>query len=383
MVASPVEARDEGTTGQRSRRASNRPERTILLGELEPRHVAAWRELAREAAEPNPFFEPDCVLPAARHFGPRGAALLVVEDRGGEWLACLPATRLQRGGARLPALSAWRHVHAPLATPLVARSAVESAAERLLDLALRTSRSGVVALPWLGDEGPVSAALLAALEQRGGRVALHRSFERAVMRRPTLDEGVEPLLGRGHRRDLDRLGRRLAEQLAGPLEVRDESARAAAVDGFLAVEASGWKGQQGTALASAGHGAFFRELCDGFRARGRLQLLSLGTAERTVSYKCNLLAGDAVFCFKIAFDAACARYRPGLQLELRMLHVFRDEMEHAWMDSCAAPDSPLFEHLWPERRRIASYAFVDGGALGRLIEGGVSLARRSRGVIRR
>lgn len=367
---------------RRSRLAVNRwSRRPLMLDELEPRHLAAWRELAGRAVEPNPFFEPDCLLPAARYLATSRVGLVVVEGGDREWLACMPVvSRLQLRRARVPVWSAWRHVHGPLGTPLVARSAVEPATERLLEQALRLSRLRLVALPWLGEDGPVAAGLLAALRARGRRPVLHRSFERAMMRRPTLAGGVEVLLGRGHRRDLARLERRLAEQLDAPVEVRDESGSGAAVDLFLAVEASGWKGEQGTAFASqAGHDQFFRELCTRFRETGRLQMLTLGSAERTVSFKCNLLAGDGVFCFKIAFDESFARYRPGLQLELRMLELFRDRMEQAWMDSCAAPNSPLFEHLWPERRQIGSYLIAANGALAWTIARGAPYLARASG----
>jgi CelD/BcsL family acetyltransferase involved in cellulose biosynthesis len=355
-----------GRTGA-IRRRSARPAPTLLpIKELEPRDVAAWRELAARAAEPNPFFEPECVLPAARHLGASDIGLLVVKNGDRDWLACMPVIpRLRRWHARLPVLAAWRNLYGCLGTPLVTRSAVEVATERLLAQALRASTFGVVAFPWLGDDGPVVAGLLSALEASGREPALHRSFERAMMRRTTLADGVDAVITSRHRRDLGRLARRLAEKLEAPLEVRDESERAAAVEDFMALEASGWKGEDGTALRSRpAHAEYFRELCDGFRAAGRLQLLALGPAEQTVSYKCNLLAGDAVFCFKIAHDESFAHYRPGLQLELRMLELFRDEMSETWMDSCAGTDSRLFEHFWPERRPIGSYIVAADGAVG-------------------
>jgi CelD/BcsL family acetyltransferase involved in cellulose biosynthesis len=358
--------------GHAFRRAGWAP---IPIDELEPRHLAAWRELAGRAAEPNPFFEPEFLLPAARHLGGSQPRLLVVRGPDGEWLAAMPvAPTLRLGRTRLPVLHAWRSVHAALGTPLVARDAVEPATRHLLERAFRVGRVGVVMLPWMGDGGPVATGLLAALADRGGRPALRRSFERAVMRRSTLAGGVEALLGGHHRRDLGRLGRRLGEQLGAPLEARDEGDRAGAVDRFLAVEASGWKGQRGTAFAaSRAHDAFFRELCDGFRAVGRLQMVTLGTPERTVSLKCNLLAGDAVFFFKIAFDESFLHFRPGLQLEVRMLELFRDRMDQSWMDSCAAPRSPLFEHLWPERREIGSYVLAANRSIAWAAEHGAAL----------
>jgi CelD/BcsL family acetyltransferase involved in cellulose biosynthesis len=350
--------------------ASSRP---LALSELAPRDVAAWRELAEQAAEPNPFFEPECVLPAAQHLGESHVGLLVVTAEDGAWLACMPVrARVQVRHARVPGLTAWRHLYCFLGTPLVARSAVEVGTERLLDQALRASHHGVVLLPWLGDDGPVSAGLLAALGARGRRPALHRPFDRAVMHRPTLDDGVDQLISSRHRRDLGRLARRLSDELGAPLELRDRSDSATGVDEFLALEASGWKGERGTAMASQpAHAAFFTELCDGFRARGRLQLLSLGSSERAVSYLCNLLTGDAVFRFKIAFDESVGHYKPGVQLELQMLEVFRDEMTQTWIDSCAAQDSPQFKHLWPERRPLGSYVVAAHRAVSWTIDRGL------------
>lgn len=351
----------------------------LPLTDVEPRHVSAWSELAGRAIEPNPFFEPECVLPAARHLAGDRVGLLVVEGSAGEWLACAPVTsRLHVGHASLPVLSTWRHPYSFLGTPLVARESVESAAAELVAGASRAGHLGLVAFPWLGEDGPVAAALLAAIRQRGRQPAAHRSFERAIVHRSALADGLDALITRGHRKDLARLGRRLAETLDAPLELRDESASAAGVERFLVVENSGWKGERGTAFACReAHAQFFRDLCDGFRAAGRLQLLALGSDSRTVSCKCNLLAGDAVFCFKIAFDEQFKRFRPGLQLELRMLEEFRERMAEDWMDSCADEHSPLFEHFWPGRRRIGSYV-VAGGVLAWTIEAGASRLAHAR-----
>ena len=336
------------------------PARFLALEEVGARERAAWHELATRSVEPNPFLEPECVLAAAKHLHESHTALLVVEGSGGEWTGCLPVKRgLRYRGMWFPALSTWRYTYAPLGTPLIAQSAVEPTVAALVEHGLRESRVGVLALPWIGTDGPVEAALHEALAAHRLQPSVERSFTRAVMRRPTLAGGVESLLARGHRRDLERLGRRLAEQLDGTIDVLDASDDASVVDAFLAVEAAGWKGATGTALASrSSHAAFFRELCDGFRKDGRLQLLALGTPDRTVSFKCNLLTEDAVFCFKIAFDEEFSHYRPGLQLEVRMLERFRNDMTQSWMDSCADTNSTLFEHLWPERRRIVSYVIA-------------------------
>ncbi|MGA2013893.1 MAG: GNAT family N-acetyltransferase [Solirubrobacteraceae bacterium] len=353
----------------------------IAIADLGSRDVAAWRDLAARAAEPNPFFEPEAVLPAARHLGERHAGLLVVRDGAGDWLACMPVVpRLRRRHGTMPALTAWRHRYGCLGTPLVDGAAVATATERLLDRSLRAAGRRMLVLPWLGDDGPVAAALSAALRAAGREPAVHRSFTRAVLTRATLDGGPDTVISARHRRDLRRLLRRLTETLDGPLELSDDSDRPDAAADFMALEASGWKGRAGTALrCRPAHAAYFAELCDGFRAAGRLQLLALGTDRQTVSWKCNLLSGDAVFCFKIAHDEAFDRFRPGLQLEVAMLEQFRDRMTAEWMDSCADPDSKLFAHFWPERRRIGSYVLLGGHpVIGRTV--GRGIGRLGRGA---
>ncbi len=347
----------------------------IALRDLTPGQLASWSELAQRAVEPNPFFEPEFVLPAARHLDAGHVALLVARDGAGEWLACMPVARhITYGRRRLPVFAAWRDPrYGCLGTPLVARSAVQVGVERLLEQALRASRAGVVALPLLGDDGPVAEGLRLALAAHGRRPAWRRGVKRAVMHRSTLEGGTAGLVTSRHRRDLGRLARRLSETLGAPLEATETSSLDGAVERFLTLEEAGWKGSRRTALiCDHAHTLFFREMCAGFRAAGRLQLLELGTPETTVSAKCNLLSGEGVFCFRIAFDSAFAHFRPGLQLELRMLEVFRESMSQSFIDSCASPDSKLFANLWPERRPIGSYLVAANGAVSWAVRQGIA-----------
>ena len=106
--------------------------------------------------------------------------------------------------------------------------------------------------------------------------------------------------------------RRRLQERVGELTVRDRSGERDAYEEFLALERSGWKGTAGTAMASdPGHAEFFRELCSAFADAGRLQLLSLDGEQRTVAMKCNLIAGEVTYCFKIAFDEQLSQLSPG------------------------------------------------------------------------
>ena len=93
--------------------------RIIGLSELSPRDFRDWRELAERAIEPNPFYEPGFVLPAARWIAGDHVGLLIAEDANG-WAACLPVRRGWRWG-KLPlrSIAGWRHLYSYLGTPLV------------------------------------------------------------------------------------------------------------------------------------------------------------------------------------------------------------------------------------------------------------------------
>jgi hypothetical protein len=154
---------------------------------------------------------------------------------------------------------------------------------------------------------------------------------------------------------MNRLRRRLGEELGGDPETRDRSAEPDAPDDFLRLEASGWKGREGTAMSSDGAAGLFAEICDEFRRMDRLQLLSLEAGGKVAAMKCNLSAGDTLFCFKIAYDEALGHYSPGVMLEADNVAVFHEQRPmQRLMDSCAQPGNEMINRLWPDRRSIAT-----------------------------
>ncbi len=227
------------------------------------------------------------------------------------------------------------------------------------------------------------SCLRSVLQQRGLRIANFEQFDRAALVRRAEPTYLEQTLAGHRRRELQRLGRGLEREAGGPVEVRDRSADATAVEDFIRLEESGWKGRERTALASnQSHAQFFRDLCSSFREAGRLQLYELSAGGRTVAFKCNLLAGSVVFCFKIAFNEEYARFSPGVQLEVAMAGLFHERTELTSMDSCAEPGNQMINRLWPDRRTITSVLVTADRPLGRAANYGVSTAAAVRRRVR-
>lgn len=336
----------------------------LPLAGLDRGSVEAWRSLADRVAEPNPFFEADFATAAARHLGQEGVSLLVAAD-GDRWLGCLPV-RTRSSWRRMPGrwLVSWRHVYAFLGTPLLEAGAERPALEQMLAAADRGGPR-VLALEWVGGDGPVAAALAEVSSARGGGGPTYSTFERAAIERRPQETYLDGL-SKGRRKELRRLGRRLEEAVDGEAQAVDRAGDADAVQRFLALEQSGWKGRAGTAMASeAAHARFLHDVCAGFAAAGRLELLALEAGGRTMAMQCNLLAGDCLFSFKVAHDEAFSRYSPGVQLELGAIKAFHERDGTTRMDSCADPGNDLINRLWPDRVRLVTTAVPLGPPIAR------------------
>jgi hypothetical protein len=148
------------------------------------------------------------------------------------------------------------------------------------------------------------------------------------------------------------------------------------ISGFLQLESSGWKGKEGSALAS--HDAdrlFFSAVATAAFQRGRLLMLALLVNNKAIAYRCSLLAGPGSFSFKIAFDEAYARFAPGVLLHLENVRYLHSRPEIRWMDSCTSPDNSMLNHLWPDRRAMTTLVVGAGRGSGDLVVALMPLVR--------
>ncbi|MGI8622562.1 MAG: GNAT family N-acetyltransferase [Solirubrobacteraceae bacterium] len=331
--------------------------RLVGLEALDDADRRGWAALAERAIEPNPYFHPDFVLPAARMLG--DAVAIVV---AGDWEAAVPVTAARRWRRLpLPGLLSWIHAQCFLGTPLVADAA---AVEPLL-AGLGSLGAGAFAeIDLAAASGPLADALAAALP--ASAIPFGR-FERAALERRGEPTYLEGRLSGKHRRAQRRLGRDLAAELGGEVVLVDRGGSDAAVDTFLALESAGWKGESATALSSLpGGGDFLHAVCRAFAARGALQLLFLEAGDHVAAARLNLRAGAELFCFKIAHDEALRRFSPGMQMELHMLDHFHADATAARMDSCADPASKMFNRLWADRKALGG-VLLPRGARGRAV----------------
>ena len=359
--------------------------RSLQAERLDPRSLddaclVAWRTLADRAIEPNPFYRPEYILADVLERSIE-ASLLVVRD-GTRWVGCLPV-RDCAPSRTLPLahLEAYADEYAVCTTPLLDRDCVDPAIDALLEYVHADRHAAALLFRSLPSMGPAADALRSGAARRHMRPTIYEAYERAAWFRRPNGIAPSPVINESERRKLARRARAMSAELGGGLEIVDRASQPEAWDTFLAIERSGWKGEQGTALASVeADAAFFRRMCAGMSGAGRLELVALEVGGRTVAMECHLVDAEAQYTIKIAYDAEFGRFSPGVQLGYRVLEDL-PARPFAMADSCADRTNAHINELWPGRRPMQTLLLPAGGvtsALVRPVVAGKTLARHVR-----
>jgi CelD/BcsL family acetyltransferase involved in cellulose biosynthesis len=258
-------------------------------------------------------------LPFLRHgfleawldaFTPTGARLLVLcaRDPAGEAVGFAPLLRIRRGGVvRLVAPANDHSCRVEWVLGPDASGAVASLWAHLRD----AERWDVLLLRDLPNDGPTST-FLEPLARADGHLTGRWESQRSPWL-PLDGEPAEDRLAAKFRANLRRRRRRLEE--LGPVAVRAEDGRGdleGALDAFFALEASGWKGRGGTALASDPRlTRFYRAWAREAAARGALAIRALTLGGRPVAMHLGLVHGGAYYLPKTAYDEAMGAMSPG------------------------------------------------------------------------
>ena len=341
--------------------------RASLSSCLAPDMIARWAALEKTSSEPNPFYSPWGLAPALKAFDPGGRVEILQFWAAGELRGLLP---LQRSGSYygypIPHLRGWMHDNAFCGTPLVAAEHEREFWSALLDhLDAHPSHSLFFHLEGLAEDGALFRALADIVTARGAACAIVHREERAMLKSPnSAEEYFAASMSGKKRKELRRQYNRLSEMG----ELRFKRSRNAHdlprwAGEFLTLEAAGWKGAAGSALASDPRtAALFTDVLDGAAGAGKLERLALYLDDKPIAMLVNFLCPPGAFSFKTAFDERYSRFSPGVLLQRENLDILH-EPSIDWTDSCAAADHPMIERIWREKRSMVRLSVGIGGKL--------------------
>ncbi len=326
---------------------------------LDQRQVAAhrgeWLALSSRSIEPNVFFGPDFAL-AAANCGIGEAPVFVVIRRMVEGrmqlVGVLPlVARDLRSGRRTVRI--WSHKYLAAGTPLLDRRYFKGAFDAALDwlASLRPSRCAIL-IPAIRVDGEFARMTVARARRLCGAARPMGGHERSQFL-PTDASGVG--FSRKTLKSFARHETQLSNQ--GDLSFhihRDPKRLTAALEQFLELEAMGWKGERGTALAKdESVERFARAIVNGLAERGCCLIASLELAGRPIAMSVLPVESRVAAFWKTAYDERFAKYSPGLMMLVKLSEALRDSGEIDSIDSCAAADDLTMLRVWRGRIRIA------------------------------
>jgi CelD/BcsL family acetyltransferase involved in cellulose biosynthesis len=326
-----------------------------------------WERLWERARNPEPFYRPEWSLAYLRAFQPRANALLLEARSERRLCAVLPLVeqvramagfhfRILRGTANdftgrfdmlcergpegdlsaeaiwhaLRQLDAWDAIELP-------NVPADGMAPRLLELA---AADGFLTGRWPGDQSPFARLQPGAPCVKFGRTSHFRSNLRRRLRKATVQGEL-------------RLTR---------LEHFSESA----LQTFLALEKSGWKGRAGTAIASSQDSLrFYQEITPEVARHGYLSMYFLELAGRPIAAHFGITSQGRYYIPKVAYDESRSELSPGhllidqvmADLPSRGIHLF----------DFVGPRMPWKEEWTNEHRQHWSLYIYRRIARGRLL----------------
>ena len=319
--------------------------------------VDQWEDLSEHAFSANPFYSPGFVL-----------AHLDTVGWDGE-VRCAAVWHIERGHRRLDALAfltrddlrwgwpictwrSWSDKYILKFEPLYRAETVADAARVLFDGLSENRRERALLLnreeTWAGplEDGPPMEL---------GAAHCVRTGERAGLRaRTDVDAYMKSEVSKKFRANAERSLRRLADLGDVTFKtVRTGPEVDTAVRDLMDLELAGWKGKQGTALASCAHDKAFglaalraeqcpHVVCDVLSLNGK-----------AIAVSANVVSAGWFFGFKSAFDETLKKHSPGTALHYLGARAILENCSIKGADSTCVPGHPL-ESVWRDRISFAS-----------------------------
>jgi CelD/BcsL family acetyltransferase involved in cellulose biosynthesis len=325
----------------------------VPLAAIEP---GQWRALAQRAVEPNGYYLPgwELAVNATARGRTDASALPAFNGSSTRLIGLMPMIPLWRAcRIPLPALVS-AHPYGTLCSPLIDGNAPIEAAVRLLQQA-RGAGAHALVLNDIALDGAAMNSLKQALDRDGLKPRILSSYIRASL--DATQDGdtlLHEALGAKKLKELRRQRHRLGEHGPVAFEVarRPDEIRPA-LETFLQLEASGWKGKRGTALIQhAGDAAFVRRAVPALAETAQCEIVTLRAGSTPLAAGIVLRHQDRAFFFKLGIDERFGKYSPGVQLTLELTRHLCADPAVASADSTASADHPMINPIWRGRFAI-------------------------------
>jgi CelD/BcsL family acetyltransferase involved in cellulose biosynthesis len=310
--------------------------------------ASAWQALYENAVHANVSLSPNLALPLLETLLNEHSFTLLKCQHNSTLLGLMLLERQRwRWGLLGPVLLSWSTALTFSGTPLIHNNATVADIAQLLAAA-----DTPLLLQAVDCDSVFWRQLSQAAAVINAPIQILSTWQRAALR-PTghFQDWYDSNFDRKRRKEYRRIRNRLAEtgQLVSACWSHAQPIQPW-IDEFLALEARGWKGQRGTALAvEQKMASCLSQALTAFADQNNLKFWSLTLDGKIIASLFAFITNGRVSLAKIAYDESYAKYSPGVLLLLDATQNLMDGGGIVLADSCAIPDHPMINNIWRER----------------------------------
>ncbi len=332
---------------------------------MEAIHVLSddWQKLCEESSAP-PFYWPGWIETYLRVFEAASPLLLLRVRDGGDLIAVLPLIR-KRGwyaGVPISMLRGAANVHSVRFD--IMRTGSPAGAEAIPPL-WQTLKNvphwDILHLPAFAEDSACRELIRHAAAEGFQTLITRRNNGPVVRIRLDGRQAWQGGASRHFRHELRRYSRVMDQELGGPPQfVRWTEADPDVLCRFYALEASGWKGTAGTAIACRSETrAFYDKIAAAISRRGGFCLHALQFDGRMIAAAFSVVTSSCYFPLKIAYDESLHRAAPG---HLLFKAILEDCAFRGIPEMYFGGDDDRFKAAWTEERipHYDGYVFNPG-----------------------
>ena len=325
-----------------------------------------WEKLSRNAVEENPYYSPIFMRAALENLEANSDLKALAVYRGETLVGFCPfVVDKWRWLGACSVNRAWINPYSTLTIPLVDRRCPREVVASLLNA---MAEHGACRNFWLFDnfnlDGSVGRLFREFFKTENIASEIFDEFDRPVLEQgSTFEQHMRDHVSKNRRKSLKRNHRNLSER--GKVEMRSFTAGPelmAAVEDFLTIEASGWKGEQGTALACHRNSRkFARQAFGGSGGKSITRADVLYLDEFPIAVSLSIYTGKTAFTLKSAYDETYRSFSPGLLLEAAIIEDFFESQWVEYLDSAVTTTGHVIQGLWNSSIRVGDLLLCADG----------------------
>lgn len=334
-----------------------------------------WDRLSRNSLMPTASHSRLWLEPMFEHILDNKAKLIRV---GNEPLLGLAALRKRSGP--MPIAQTWDAGFLFSGTPLLDRHEPQRALTDILHTAEKAFAAKAVLFRKVERNNAFEQALKSLpLVQHSGHQLFNVHERAALVCNGDFDSWFNKNFSRKRRKEYRRMRNRLAEQ--GKLESsawRPGQPVGEWIDAFVHLEAAGWKGRNGTAIACIQQQeAHLRHALSDMAQNGSLLFWKITLDDKPIAVLFGFIQGNQAWLGKMAYDETLSKFSPGVLVILDATQDLLGRKDITLADSSADPNHPMIDNIWRDRLEVADYLIATPGT-GKTMFSMIAASERAR-----